>query len=154
VQDAKKETDRSTLQSIAGEAMTDPWKVSSLSDKNKLDAIQCFLSAEGDKRKALIGGVTRYDVSQTFALPDVELAALYAISYIYTGRYDHASAIALRGSGAYISDKTGDYVTSDEAVKRAYSAYREWFNRLHTIGFTAAKSANLQPLDGTGLSWY
>jgi hypothetical protein len=93
-------------------------------------------------------------VSQIFAPVQVRLAALYAISYIYTGRYDHASAVALRGDGAYSSDALGRYVTNDGAVASAYRYYRHWFAKVRQVGLAEAQSKRVNPLDGSGLEWY
>lgn len=132
----------------------DPWSISSLHDDDKLEAIRCLLGEEADVRSASMSGATRFDTSQIFATATANLAALYAISYIYNDRYDHASAVALRGEGASYIDESGAYATSPEAIKRAYIAYHEWFKKIQEIGLENARDAGLQPLDGSGLSWY
>ena len=107
---------------------SDPWGIASLADVDRLEAMRCLLEAENDLRPAAISGAVRLDVSQTFAPAQVNLAALYAISYIYTGRYDHSAAVALRGEDASSTDSRGSYVvTNASAVHRAYKAYRAWF---------------------------
>lgn len=133
---------------------TDPWGVASLSEAEKLQAIQCFLTLENDLRPAAFSGAVRFDVSQTFSQPPVNLAALYAISYIYTGRYNHAAAVALRGDDASFTDAAGNYVTKPNAVHEAYRAYRGRFAKVRKLGFARAQEAGLQPLDGSGLRWY
>ncbi len=84
----------------------------------------------------------------------MNLAALYLISYIYTGHYDHAAAIALRGPNAEAKDDSGLYETKPEAIHITYKAYREWYAKVRKIGFAKAYQENLQPLAGTGLYWY
>ena len=132
----------------------DPWNITSLSEEEKLKAIQCFLDAENDLKPAAFSGATRFDVSQTFAPARVNLAALYAISYIYTGHFDHAAAVALRGEDASYTDSSGNYVTRPSAIHEAYRAYRAWFAKVRPIGLGKAKQSGLQPLDGTALRWY
>ena len=132
----------------------DPWKVAKLTERQKLSAIRCLLGAENDLRPAAFGGVTQLDVSQIFAPVRANLAALFAISYIYNGRYDHADAVALQGDDASYSDSNGFYVTKYSAVHKAYQAHRAWFTKVRRMGLAHAKQAGLQPLDGTGLVWY
>jgi hypothetical protein len=132
----------------------DPWSVPRLTETEKLNAIQCLLEAQNDLRPASFGGVTRLDVSQIFAPVRANLAALFAISYIYNGRNDHADAVALQGDDASYSDSDGFYATKSSAVHKAYQAHRAWFAKVRQMGLARAKRAGLQPLDGTGLDWY
>jgi len=133
---------------------SDPWSVASLSEAEKLQAIECFLTLENDLRPAAFGGAVRLDVSQTFAPTHVNLAALYAISYVYSGQYDHAAAVALRGEGASTTDSSGKYVTKPAAVRKAYRFYRAWFANVRQIGLTHAHEKGLEPLESSGLTWY
>ena len=132
----------------------DPWDVASMTEPEKLNAIQCLLGAENDLRPAVFSGVTRFDISQTFAPVHVNLAALYVVSYIYSGHYDHAAAVALRGDDASTTDSNGNYVTKASAIHKAYKAYRAWFAKVRQIGLANAQKSGLQPLEGTGLRWY
>jgi hypothetical protein len=132
----------------------DPWGVASLSEAEKLQAIECFLTLENDLEPAAFGGAVRLDVSQTFAPAHVNLAALYAISYVYSGHYDHAAAVALRGEGASTTDGSGNYVTKPAAVRKAYSSYRAWFAKVRPLGLARSQQQGLQPLEGSGLTWY
>ena len=132
----------------------DPWGVASLSETEKLQAIECLLTLESDFGPAAFGGAVRLDVSQTFAPPHVNLAALYAISYVYSGRFDHAAAVALRGEGASTTDSRGNYVTKSATVHKAYGYYRTWFAKVRQLGIAAAREKGLQPLEGSGLTWY
>ena len=133
---------------------SDPWDVASLSEPEKLNAIECLLGAENDLRPAVFSGGTRFDISQTFAPAHVNLAALYAISYIYSGHYNHAAAVALRGDDASHTDSNGNYVTKASAIHKAYKAYRAWFAKVRQMGLASAQKSGLQPLEGTGLRWY
>jgi hypothetical protein len=146
------ETTKSSISITVPES--DPWGVAALSEAEKLQAIRCFLSLENDLGPAAFGGAMRFDVSQTFARPHVNLAALYAISYVYSGRYGHAAAVALRGKGASSIDSSGNYVTKAAAVRKAYKAYREWFTKVQRLGIARARETGLQPLEGSGLTWY
>jgi hypothetical protein len=134
----------------------DPWHVALLTESESLEVIQCLLGAENDTRPSAINGAIRLNVSQLFAPTTANLAALYFISYIYTGRFDHGAAVALRGEDA-ASDSKGryaGYVTKPSAVHRAYRASRAWFAKARRMGLANARRAGLQPLDGTGLFWY
>lgn len=133
---------------------SDPWEVATMTETEKLKIIQCLLGAENDLRPAAFSGATRFDISQTFAPARVNLAALYLVSYIYSGHYDHAAAVALRGDDASYTDSSGNYVTKPDAIHKAYQAYRAWFAKVRQIGFAKAQQAGLQPLEGTGLRWY
>jgi hypothetical protein len=133
---------------------SDPWDVASLTEPEKLNAIECLLGAENDLRPAAFSGVTRFDISQTFAPAHVNLAALYAVSYIYSGHYDHAAAVALRGADASYTDSHGNYVTKASTIHKAYKAYRAWFAKVRQMGLASAQQSGLQPLEGTGLRWY
>ncbi len=133
---------------------SDPWGVASLSDNDKLEAIECLLTAENDMRPAAFSGAMRLEISQTFSQAHVDIAALYAITYIYLGRFDHAGAIALRGEGASYTDHNGNYVTRASAIHKAYKAYRVWFEKVRHEGLEAARVSGALPLDGSGLRWY
>ena len=139
---------------MAGFAAPDPLDVASLTEADKLEAIQCLLGAENDLRPASFSGVTRLDVSQLFAPARANLAALYMISYIYSGRAGHAGAVALRGENASDRDVHHFYATKPEAVHKAYRAYRAWFAKVRRMGLAKARRAGLEPLEGTGLDWY
>jgi hypothetical protein len=139
---------------IAAVSSDDPWEIAPLADADKLEAIQCLLTAENDQRPAAFGGVTRFDVSELFAMPPVSLAALYAISYIYSGHYNHAAAVALRGEDAGLTGSNGLYATRISAIHKAYASYRKWFDKVRQLGLANAQAAGLQPLEGSGLRWY
>lgn len=127
--------------------------IASLSSEAKLSAINCLLQAEDDHRPALMSGSTTKRTSQIFAPAQANLAALYMISYVFTGRQDHALAVALRGPSASITLE-GRYVTKSEAIGTAYKSYRKWFQMVRRIGICEAREKLQDPLKGSGLYWY
>jgi hypothetical protein len=132
----------------------DPWGVKSLSEGERLGAINCLLSAEDNTRISVFEMRGNSEWSQMYSAPPVNLAALWVISYIYTNDFNHSLAMALVGQDAASSDSNGIYVTKQEAIHRAYRAYRVWFKKVKTIGLSKAQADNLDPLEGTGLCWY
>jgi hypothetical protein len=127
-----------------------------LSDEVVLAAMSCFLSLENRTEYASVGGPTWAGVSQFFvARVPVNLAALYYISYLYTGNWKHGNAIALRGEGAdSYEGSLRLYVTRPDAVRKAYGSYRRWFEKVKQLGLAGAREQKLDPLEGTGLWWY
>ena len=132
----------------------DPDRVRELPEQEAIEAIECLLNMEGDLRQSLLVGYTRPQISQFFAPPPSNLAALYYISYIYTQNWLHGGAIALRGCQAATSNPRGEYLTRQEAVAVAYRAYRKWFAEVKRIGLRKAREAGRDPLADTGLEWY
>jgi len=116
------------------------------SDHEIIEAIGCLLQLEGDKRPARFGGVTRPEVSQILPTTTIELAALYYISYLYDGHWQHADGVALWNRKGVINPPG--------SVETAYVAYRKWFEKVKKIGLEAVRKENLEPLKGTGLYWY
>ena len=89
-----------------------------------------------------------------FSRAPAQLAALYLVSMVYTGRYDHATPVALSRPDAQDLDVTHVYATSDDAIHRAFVAYRAWFAEVQRMGLATAKGNRLDPLGGSGLRWY
>lgn len=116
------------------------------SDQSVMEGIECLLSLEGNRNRAKFSGVTRPEVSQNFKPATVEVAALYYVSFLYTGKWDHADAIA-------IVDNNRE-PNAAETVRRAYVAYRKWFQRVKKIGLAEARKIGLDPLKGKGVRWY
>jgi len=116
------------------------------SDQEIFEAISCLLQLQGDKRQARFGGVTRLEVSQILPTTTIELAALYYISYLYDGRWQHADGVALWNRNGVINPPG--------SVETAYMAYKKWFEKVKKIGLEAARKESLEPLKGTGLYWY
>lgn len=132
----------------------DPWGVAAMNEKEKLRAVHCLLQSKGDGRDGAISGVTSTAISQTFVRSRAELSALYMISYLYEGRIDHASAVALGGEGAASETAEGRYETRSAAIVQAYESYQGWFAKVCKVGLSKAKLNGLDPLEGTGLRWY
>ncbi|MGO9336194.1 MAG: hypothetical protein ACLPY1_01675 [Terracidiphilus sp.] len=159
-------TDKKTNQSLSvasslpnGEAPrvglpSDPDQVTGLSEQEVVEAIGCLLSMEDDRRPSRFAANIQPQISQLFAPPPANLAALYYVSYIFSGNWLHGGAIALRGPQAKESSAQGEYVTRQEAVSAAYEAYRKWFAEVKRVGFRKAREESLDPLSGTGLEWY
>lgn len=133
---------------------SDPDDVKDLTEQEALDAIDCLLRMENDRRPSRFVGNLQPQISQIFAPPPANLAALYYASYVFTRNWHHAAAIALQGPKAQEPSSEGRYVTRQEATALAYVAYRRWFAELKTIGLHEAREEKLDPLSGTGLSWY
>jgi hypothetical protein len=143
------------IQDFASPAPIDPDGVSSLTEPEIVAATGCLLALEEDTHDANFSGATWAGVSELFAFPTpINLAALYYISYLYTGNWKHGNAIALRGPGADASDMHGQYVTRQEAVHKAYASYRRWYEEVKRVGLARAREKKLDPLEGTGLWWY
>jgi hypothetical protein len=121
--------------------------ISSLTPQEKIHAITCLLALEGHHGEAKIGGVTRMDVSQILPEASVEVAALFYIRYIYTGKWDHCNGIAL-------VDAEGKYDTPT-AVHEAFDSYKKWFEKVKACGIEKAKEKGLDPMDDCrGAHWY
>jgi hypothetical protein len=119
---------------------------SMLSNIETIDAIECLLHAQGNRHEARIGGVTHYNLSQTMPTASVEIAALYYISFLFTGLPDHADGIALQGADGSLNPPG--------SIDVAYKAYREWFVGAKIMGLETARTLQLSPLKSTNLSWY
>ena len=117
-----------------------------LSDEAKIKGFECLLNLENNQSRARFSGATRMDVSQTFAPAKVNVAALFYISYVFTGRWDHSQAVALRGQEGRV-DNASD-------IRRAYKSYRAWLSRVKRIGLAQAASGGLDPLTGSNVHWY
>jgi hypothetical protein len=133
---------------------SDPDHVAGLSEQEASEAIGCLLNMEDDRRPSRFAAITQPQISQLFAPPPANLAALYYVSYIFSGNWLHGGAIALRGPQTQESSARGEYVTRQEAISRAYEAYRRWFAEVKRVGLRKAREENLNPLSGTGLEWY
>ena len=105
-----------------------------------------MLRHRGDKRVAGFGGATRFEVSQIFPPASVDLAALFYISYLFSGRWDHADGVALWNAHGEINPPG--------SIEIAYKGYQKWYKRVRLVGVAAAREKHLNPLDGTDLSWY
>jgi hypothetical protein len=111
-----------------------------------MEGFECLLELEGNSEPARFGGATHFEVSQIAEPPSVAVAALYYISYLFTGNWSHADMVALRGRDGSIN--------SQSTVAKAYRAYRSWYDQVKKIGLKKARPEQLDPLTGSGISWY
>jgi hypothetical protein len=117
-----------------------------LTDVEKVKGMVCLLKLEGRKNDARFSGATRPNVSQLFPATSVEVGALYYVSYVFTGKWDHGSACYLRGVDGRINDP--------QDIREAYRLYRKWIEQVEKIGLAAAREKRMSPLEGSSTSWY
>ncbi len=120
--------------------------VEELPEKLFIEGIECLLSLEGNRGESRFEGVTRPDVSELTIPAPVEVAALYLISAIYSGYWDHTSEVAL-----YRRDLVRD--NGPESCRIAYESYRLWFLQIRKQGLRGAKANKLEPLIGADVHW-
>jgi len=117
-----------------------------IDEQRILKGIQCLLNLEGSKHDSIFKGATGPLTSQTFGPTSVEVAALYYISYLYYRKWDYALAAQLVTDQGFVNDS--------DSIRKAYTAYKKWFKKVKQIGLEKARAEGLDPLDGTGISWY
>ncbi|MBL8262570.1 MAG: hypothetical protein JNM58_09100 [Xanthomonadaceae bacterium] len=137
----------------------DPWNVAAMTDRDKEAVIACLLSAEGNTRLSNVSGATDPRVSQIVEQTTVEVSALYMVSYVITGNFDHANAVAIRDPAASDDDEDAvravDLRAKHKAVmRRAYAAYRSWYADLRKTGWRMMVALRPDPLVEAGLRWY
>ena len=110
------------------------------------EGIECLLLLQGHKSIGAFGGATHFQVSQLLPMASVEICALYKISWMFTGKYDHASGVVL-------IDKKSKFNTK-KSVKIAYKKYRKWWKKVKELGLEEARKQKLDPLKGARVSWY
>lgn len=119
-----------------------------LSDQKVLEIMKCLLKNKGNKNKANTLTASRSSKnSQTFDSPTIEVASLFYISSLFYENEDFAMAIALE-------NENDERLNSRKSIQIAYMAYRKWFEKVKTIGLEEARRQKLDPLDGSGVSWY
>ncbi len=117
-----------------------------LSESKRMEIIECLLESKGDKTPFL-GVVINNYVSQTFGPSPFEVVALFHISYLFYGKKDFADAMVL------VNDEDEEQ-NSNRSIKIAYKAYKKWFKKVKKVGFEEARKQKLDPLIGSGVSWY
>lgn len=117
-----------------------------ISEKELMKGIECLLKLEGNKTLTWPVGKTNIQSSQPTGLVQIQVNALYFISYLYYGKWEEADAISLV--------ETNKERDSPETIKRAYESYRTWFEKVKEIGLEKAREQKLDPLDGTDVRWY
>lgn len=116
-------------------------------DSEVIEAIECLLSLEGEKRPGRFGGATRADTSAWVEEEaTVELDALYTISWIFWQRYDHAGIVALT--------RDGEGLNPPGATAEAFRDVRTWFERLKVEGIEALRLRGDGPLTSGRVRWY
>jgi hypothetical protein len=118
----------------------------SLPEHQKLAGIACLLALETNHHEARFSGTTRLEVSQMFPPATTDVAALFYISYLFTGNWNHGDAIALWGHEGRINNA--------DDISLAYQKYRDWFKRVSKIGWKKAQKEGIQPLANCPVSWY
>jgi hypothetical protein len=122
-------------------------EASNASEEEILEGIECLLELEGRTSLSNFSSATvGYNLSQRFAAPSIEVAALFYASYLFQQKWQHAQAMILM-------DKRGKKNTK-ESIRRAYKAYRLWLKEIKDIGLEKARKQGLDPLAGTKIRWY
>jgi len=116
-----------------------------ISEKQFNAAVECLLKCKGNKNPARFSGATSVYVSQILPTASVEIAALYYISVLFLKNWQH-------GDGIAIWNERG--INPSGAMEIAYLSYEKWFKQVKEIGLSNARKINLNPLEGTDLSWY
>ena len=114
-------------------------------EAEKIELIKCLFHYKGNK-SPFWGVATSNEASQVFGPSPFEVVALFKISYLFYGNRDFALAMVLK-------DKNGKQ-NSKRSVKTAYKYYEKWFKKVKEIGLEEARKRKLDPLDGSGVSWY
>ncbi len=114
--------------------------------ENILKGISCLLGLEGNRSDGLFGGAIKTRVSQVFPKATVEVCALFYISYLFYGDWEHADGIAL--------SEHGQKFQSDKTIKKAFAFYRKWLETVKKIGLEEARKRKLDPLTGSNIHWY
>lgn len=120
--------------------------IKSFEDSEVLEAMECLLKLNGKTHNSTIVGATRADTSQIFGTSTVEIASLYYISYLFYQNWGHAGA-------AVLTNKDGNS-NSQKTTAAAYNAYKIWIKNVKKIGLEEARKRKLDPLAGSGVSWY
>ena len=121
--------------------------VEELTNADKIRAIGCLLSMQGQHGDAKFSGVTRLNISQVLPKASIEVAALYYISYLYCGKWGYSDGIAL-------VDKYGKFNTK-RSVKLAYKSYNDWYKKVLLVGLDKMKERRIDPLDNCdGVHWF
>jgi hypothetical protein len=120
-----------------------------------LKSIDELLKFEGDTNLCVLK-VTKYNNrSSNFWIEEIkdysiQLEALYIINLLALEKpFVYAPIPALKNI------KTKEKATiSGEIIRRAFEAYRNWFNIVKKQGLQKTKSDEYYPLDNSGISWF
>lgn len=118
-----------------------------INQKTFIKAVECLLKLKGNKSDSRFpyAGVS-FSLSERIPSPTVEVSALYYISYLYYQNFHHSRAMLL-------IDKEG-YRNKESSIETAYKSYADWFEKIKKIGLKKARKQKLDPLAGSGVSWY
>jgi len=117
-----------------------------LTEKEIFKAIECLLKCEGNKHPARFSGAITNYISKILPKASTDIAALYYISILFTGKWDH-------GDGVALWDREG-VINPSGSVQKAYASYRKWFKKVKDLGLDEARRQKLDPLEKTNLHWY
>lgn len=120
--------------------------ISEKDSEKLLEAAECLLKLKGKTSSSNLSTVFGLGHSSRLPSPTVKVAALYYISALYYKKWRHANGIML-------IDNDGKRNTK-ESVEAAYKAYQSWFEKVKEIGLEEARKQKLDPLAGSGVSWY
>ena len=121
---------------------------------NVVAGIECLLKLEGRKKIGVRSGA-KPEISQRVPEASVEINALYTISELFYHNDNFADAIALVSVPIERHGKYHEYVfNSKKYIKRAFASYRRWFEKVKEIGLEEARKQKLDPLAGSGVTWY
>jgi len=115
-------------------------------DSERVAAFECLLGEQGNTGPARFSGATGTAVSAMLPDATVEVAALFYISFLYTGSWRHADGVCLVNRE--------NQIVAHDGVAAAYSAYRKWLARVKEVGVARAHELGLDPLEGADLCWY
>lgn len=124
-------------------------------DQSKiLEGIKCLLKQEHRTGQGVLYGSKPF-VSQIVPKASVDINALYQISRLFYGNDDFAQAVALTSNPPKL---IGEYdnieFNSKDVVAKAFASYRKWFKKVKKLGLDGARKQKINPLDGSGVSWY
>lgn len=111
-----------------------------------MEGIECLLKLEGDKSRGAFGGAAHTQVSAMLPMTTVDVCALYYVSKLFYQNYEHANGVVLVDSQ--------NRWNRQRSVSQAYRSYRKWFIKVKKVGLDEARKQKLDPLQGSGVSWY
>ena len=130
------------------------YEIDETDERNIIAGIRCLLKQQGNRGNGLIFQSESH-VSQILPTPSVEISSLYYISHLFYGNYDFARAVALtRSPPKLVGEYSKIEFNSKQDVRKAYLSYRTWFDKVTKLGLDEARKQKLDPLAGSGVSWY
>lgn len=146
-QDSSKLTEEEIINAVNKSLTGNDYKYSAqLTEKEIFEAIECLLKCEGNKNPARFSGAITSYISEILPEASTDIAALFYISVLFTGKWDH-------GDGVALWDREG-VINPNDSVQKAYASYRKWFKKIKAHGLDEARRQKLDPLEKTNLHWY